>query len=49
MSSYRLYADEPFYKKVPVWVWVVGAVAVVVLLRALLSSGSKGELEDYLR
>lgn len=49
MSSYRLYADEPFYKKVPLWAWALGAVALVIVLKAVFSKGSKGELEDYLR
>ncbi|MCB9680059.1 MAG: hypothetical protein H6733_01180 [Alphaproteobacteria bacterium] len=46
-EGYRMYADEPIYKRIPWWAWVLGAgVLLLVLGRRRTRRGA--EFEDYL-
>lgn len=45
--TYTLYADRPFYKKLPWWVWALGAV--VLVWATAKRRARAAEFEDYLR
>lgn len=49
-NEYVLAADEPFWKKIPLWGWALIGVAILMIIGSKAQKArERAEFEDYLK